>query len=181
MREPIAAFRQPLRRDPLAWQIEDDPMAEEALRAVETLGLLFAEMALHRLSRLGINPGDPDTDLALRAIGSISGRVAMTRLAWQTGTDEQGRERREKADTAEAEAAGERMRAVLNWLFEWNLTDPDAPPSLRQPSTPPPSVRLALNELWAALTYLDRRARGQGSSGPGRRRNMTRTTTRRTS
>lgn len=181
MREPIAAFRQPLRRDPLAWQIEDDPMAEEALRAVETLGMIFAEMALHRLSRLGLNPGDPDTDLALRAMGSVSGRVAMSRLAWQTGTDELGRERQEKADTPEAEAAGERIRAVLHWLLEWDLTDPDQPPRLRQPSAPPPSVQLALNELWAALTYLDRRARDQGTSGPGRRRETVRTTTRRTS
>lgn len=180
-REPIAAFRQPLRRDPRGWQIEDDPMAEEALRAVETLGMIFAEMVLHRLSRAGLNPGDPDTDLALRAMGSVAGRVGMSRLAWQTGVDETGNPRRDSAGTPEAEAAGERMRAVLNWLFEWDLNDPDAPPKLRTPSTPPATVRLALEELWAALLYFDRRAKGQGVVGPGQRRRVTRETTRRTS
>lgn len=177
---PLAAFRHPLRKDPRGWQIEDDAAAERTLQALEILGLIFAEMVLHKISRVGLAPYDPDLDLSLRGLGSISGRVAMSRLAWLTGTDEAGNPRRDKADEAEAEAVGERMRAILNWLLVWDLTDPDQPPELRPPTEPPASVVLALRELWAASMYLDRRAKGQGTTGPGARRNMIRTTTRRT-
>lgn len=178
---PIAAFRRPLRKDPRGWQIEDDVAAERTLQALEVLGLIFAEIVLHRVSRAGLAPGDPELDLSLRALGSVSGRVAMSRLAWMTGIDETGAKRKDQAGDpgGEAEAVGERMRAVLEWLLVWDLTDPDAPPVMRPPSPPPPTVILALRELWAAATYLDRRARSQGTTGPGSRRNMIRTTTRR--
>lgn len=178
---PLAPHHRPLRKDPRGWQIEDDPVAEETLRALEVLGLIFAETALHRLSRLGLDPGDADLDLSLRALGSLSGRVAMSRLAWQTGIDETGVDRKDSAGTAEAEAIGERLRDVLNWLFKWDMTDPDAPPQLREVTPPPPIVRVALQDLWAAALYLDRRAGAQGTTGPGRRRSMVRETTRRTS
>jgi hypothetical protein len=178
---PLSAYRGALRKDPRGWQIEDDAVAERTLQALEIFGLVFAEVVLHRVSRLNLDPGDNQLDLALRGLGTLSGRVAMSRLAWLTGIDETGAVRRDRADEAEAEAVGERMRAVLAWLLEWDLTDPDAPPQLRPPSPPPASVRLALSELHAAAMYLDRRARGQGTTGPGRRRSMVRTTTRRTS
>lgn len=179
MTQPLAAPRTPLRKDPRGWQIEDDAVAERTLQALEILGLVFAEMVLHRIGRLGLDPNDHDLDLSLRALGSISGRVAMSRLAWLTGVDEAGNRRMDKADESEAEAVGLRMRAILHWLLEWDLTNPDAPPELRPPTPPPATVRLALSELWAAAMYLDRRAKGQGTSGPGARRNMIRTTTRR--
>lgn len=181
MSQPLSAPRTPLRKDPRGWQIEDDAVAERTLQALEILGLIFAEMVLHRISRLNLDPADRDLDLSIRGLGSISGRVAMSRLAWLTGTDETGKRRMESADEAEAEAVGLRMRSILHWLLEWDLTDPDAPPELRPPTPPPASVRLALTELWAAAMYLDRRAKGQGTSGPGARRNMIRTTTRRKS
>lgn len=167
-----------MRRDPRGWAIEDDPQAEEALAAVEALGMIFAEVALHRLSRLQLDPTDPDLDLALRALGHVAGSVGMSRLTWQTGVDERGQTRRDHANTEEAKAAGERMRAILNWLFVWDLSDPKAPPSLRPPSVPPPSVRLALDELWAALLYFSRRATAQGLPGPGRKRRIARMSTR---
>lgn len=179
--KPIAGFRRPLRRDPVNWQIEDDAVAEHALEALELLGLITAELLLHRISRLSLDAGDHDLDLALRAMGTTSGRVAMSRLAWLTGFDETGRRRQDTAGTPEAEAVGERLRAILDWLFVWDLTNPDAPPQLRPPSPPSPRVRAALDELHAALFYLDRRARAQGLPGPGRRRTMVRTTTRRRS
>lgn len=167
-----------LRQDPRGWSIENDEVAEEALAAVEALGMIFAEIALHRLSRLQLDPGDHDLDLALRALGHVAGSVAMSRLTWQTGIDEHGQRRQDWAGTQEALAAGQRMRAVLSWLFEWDLTDPKAPPSLQKPSVPPPSVRLALDELWAAVVYYNRRASAQGTVGPGRRRSITRASTR---
>lgn len=170
--------RPALDRDPVASTVEDDAVAEETVRAVEILGMIFAEMALHRLSRLGLTD-NPDTNLALRAMGTVSGRLAMTRLAYQTGTDEAGNPRRAKADTAEAEAVGARMRAVLDWLLVWDLTNPDAPPTLRPPSPPPPTVELALIELWDGLRYFDRRLMNGGVAGPGNRRYIATQTTRR--
>ncbi len=178
---PLGPYRGTLRKDPAGWQIEDDETAERVLQALEILGLVFAEIVLHRVSRLSLDPHDSDLDLGLRGLGSLSGRVAMSRLAWLAGVDETGARRRDKAGTAEAEAVGERMRAILNWLLVWNPTDPDQPPQLRPPSAPPASVRLAIAELYAGAMYLDRRARSQGTSGPGDRRSMVRTTTRRTS
>lgn len=178
---PFAAARRPLRNDPVAWQIEDDDVAEAALEAVEALGLLFAEMVLHRVSRLHLDPADGDLDLAVRAIGSVAGRVGMSRLAWLSGVDEAGHHRRDSADSDSAKAVGEAMRRVTNWLLAWDLTDPDAPPQLRPPTPPSPTVRLDLDELHAALIYLDRRAGAQGLPGPGRRRSIVRTTTRRRS
>jgi hypothetical protein len=111
-----AGFREPLSKDPLGWQIDDDPVAEEALRSIEAFGMIFAEVVFHRLSRAGFDPFNPDLDLGLRSIGSLAGRVAMSRLTWQTGIDEQGVRRVDSAGTQEALAAGERMRAILNWL-----------------------------------------------------------------
>lgn len=179
--KPLAPFRHPLRRDPRGWQIEDDDVAERLLQALETFGLILAELTLHRFSRLGLDPSDHDLDLALRGLGTLAGRVGMSRLAWLTGIDETGARRSDSADDDTARAVGERMRTVLDWLLVWDLTDPDAPPAFRKPSPPPARVRVALDELHAAATYLDRRARGQGNAGPGRRRNMVRTTTRRQS
>lgn len=178
--EPIAA-RRTLRKDPRGWQIDDDPTAERVLQSLEILGLIFAETLLKRLSHLHLDPTDDDLDLALRGLGHLSGSVAMTRLAWMTGVDETGNLRRDKADEPEAEDVGDAMRRVLNWLFEWDLNDIDAPPQFRAPTAPPATVRVDLNELWAAAIYLDRRARNQGTTGPGRRRDIVRTTTRRTS
>lgn len=176
---PLGPARKPLRRDPAGWQIEDDPVAEETLRALEAAGLIMLEMVMHRLSRLGLDPGDHDLDLALRGLGTLAGRVGMTRLSWMTGTAEDGTKRADSKGTAEAEAVGEAMRRVLQWLLVWDPTDPDTPPSFAPPSPPRPTVRLDLDELHAAATYLDRRARGQGTTGPGRRRSMVRATTRR--
>lgn len=178
--QPLPA-RKPLRKDPRGWQIEDDPTAERVLQALEILGLIFAETMLKRLSHLHLDPTDDDLDLALRGLGHLSGSVAMTRLAWMTGIDETGIPRRDKADEPEAEDVGAAMRRVLNWIFEWDLADVNAPPKFRQPSPPPASVRIDLNELWASAIYLDRRARNQGTTGPGRRRDIVRTTTRRLS
>lgn len=173
--------RKPLRNDPRGWVIEDDPMAEEVLRALEAAGLIVLEMLLHRISRLGLDPNDHDLDSAIRGLGSLAGRVGMTRLAWQTGTTPDGLPRNDKAGTSEAEAAGAAMRRVLEWLLIWDPTNEDLPPTLAPPSVPRPTVRLDLDELYAAAIYLDRRAKGQGASGPGRRRRMVRETTRRSS
>lgn len=177
---PIAPFRHPLRRDPRGWQIEDDDAAERLLQALEAFGLILAELTLHRFSRLGLDHHDHDLDLALRGLGTLAGRVGMSRLSWLTGVDETGRRRADHAqDDGTAAAIGERMRAVLDWLLVWNLADPDAPPAFRPPTPPPPAVRLALDELHAAAVYLDRRLTDQGLPGPGNRRRMARTTTRR--
>ncbi len=170
--------RKPLRKDPRGWTIEDDPTAEQTLRALEAAGLIVLELLLHRISRLTLNPNDHDLDLALRGLGSLAGRVGMSRLAWMTGTAEDGTKRLDKAGTAEAEAVGEAMRRLLQWLLVWDPTNPDLPPELAPPSVPRPIVRLDLDELHAAAIYLNRRARGQGTAGPGARRNMVRTTTR---
>jgi hypothetical protein len=178
---PLGPARKPFRNDPRGWQIEDDATAEALLEAAEAAGLIFLELVLHRLSRLSLEPGDHDLDLALRGLGTLAGRVGMSRLSWLTGIDELGRARQDKAGTPEAEAVGEAMRRVLQWLLVWDPLDPDAPPELAPPSSPRPIVRLDLAELHAAATYLDRRARDQGTSGPGRRRSMVRTTTRRRS
>lgn len=175
----LGPLRRPLRRDPTGWQIEDDQVAEATLQALEALGLITAEILLHRYSRLGLDPGDHDLDLALRGLGSLAGRVGMSRVAWLAGVDETGAVRRESAGTPEAVAVGEAIRRVLRWLFVWDPTDPDQPPTLAPPLPPPPTVRLDLDELHAAAMYLDRRARDQGLPGPGSRRRMTRTTTRR--
>jgi hypothetical protein len=153
-------------------------MAEEVLRSLEAAGLIVLELLLHRISRLGLNPVDHELDLALRGLGTSAGRVGMTRLSWQTGFDEVGVKRTEKAGTPEAEAAGGAMRRVLQWLLIWDPRDPDLPPDLAPPSVPRPIVRLDLDELHAAATYLDRRARNQGTTGPGSRRRMVRTTRR---
>lgn len=177
---PLGALRRPLRRDPRGWQIEDDDAAERTLQALEAAGLIFAEMVLHRISRLGLDPTDHDLDLALRGLGTLAGRVGMSRLSWLTGVDEAGNARRDKAeDDGTAEAVGERLRLILRWLLEWDPINPDAPPTFRPPSSPPASVRIALDELHAAAVYLDRRLNDQGLPGPGGRRSMARTTTRR--
>ena len=170
--------RKPLRNDPRGWTIEDHATSEETLRALESAGLIVLELLLHRISRLTLDPNDHDLDLALRALGSISGRVGMSRLSWMTGISEDGTKRRDKAGTPEAEAVGEAMRRVLEWLLIWDPTGPDLPPQLAPPSVPRPIVRLDLDELWAAAIHLDRRAKAQGTSGPGARRRMVRTTTR---
>jgi hypothetical protein len=176
--QPLAA-RRTLRKDPRGWQIEDDVTAERTLQALEIFGLIFAEIALKRISDLGLDPNDHDLDLALRGLGHVAGAVGMSRLAWMTGIDEMGRHRGDKADEIEAEDVGAAMRRVLNWLLEWDITNIDAPPTLRPPTPPPASVRIDLNELWASALYLNRRASGQGNRGPGERRRMVRTTTRR--
>lgn len=176
--QPLGPQRKPLAKDPRGWVIEDDATAEQTLRALESAGLIVLELLLHRISRLGLDPNDHDLDLALRALGSISGRVGMSRLSWMTGISEAGTKRLDKAGTPEAEAVGEAMRRVLQWLLVWDPTDPDLPPDLAPPSVPRPIVRLDLSELHAAAIYLDRRAGGQGTSGPGARRRMIRTTTR---
>jgi len=175
---PPGPARKPLRHDPEGWQIEDDSVAEHTLRALEAAGLIVLEMVFHRLSNMGLDLTDHDLDLALRGLGTLAGRVGMTRLAWMTGTDGAGNKRASKADDADAEAVGEAMRRVLQWLLIWDPTNPDAPPSFAPPSAPRPTVRLDLDELHAAAIYLDRRARAQGVSGPGSRRRMVRTTTR---
>lgn len=177
----LGPARKPLRKDPHGWTIEDDPTAEALLQALEAAGLIFAEMLFHRFSRLGLGTvaDDHDLDLALRGLGTVAGRIGMTRLTWLTGTDETGRKRQHSADTPEAEAVGEAMRRVLQWLLVWDPTDPDAPPTIAPPSTPRPTVRLDLDELHSAAIYLDRRAAGQGNAGPGPRRRIVRTTARR--
>ena len=177
----LGPARKPLRKDPRGWQIEDDATAEALLESLEAAGLIILELFLHRVSRLGLEPGDPDLDLALRGLGSLAGRVGMSRLSWLTGTDEVGRRRTERAGTPEAEAVGEAIRRVLQWLLVWDPTDPEAVPTIAALSVPRPTVRLDLAELWAVATYLDRRARAQGMAGPGRRRSMVRQTTRRSS
>jgi hypothetical protein len=178
MTRPLGPARKPLSKDPLGSQIEDDATAEEVLRSLESAGLIVLELLLHRISRLGLDPDDFQLDLALRGLGSLAGRVGMSRLSYQTGVDEAGQRRTTKAGTSEAEAVGEAMRRVLQWLLIWDPTDPDQPPTLAPPSVPRPIVRLDLLELLNAARYLDRRARGQGTSGPGDRRRMVRTTTR---
>jgi hypothetical protein len=170
--------RKPLRNDPRGWAIEDDPTAEQTLRALESAGLIVLELLLHRISRLTLDPNDHDLDLALRGLGSMAGRAGMSRLSWMTGISEDGTKRLDKAGTPEAEAVGEAMRRVLQWLLIWDPTNPDLPPELAPPSVPRPIVRLDLVELHAAAIYLDRRAGGQGTAGPGARRRMVRTTTR---
>ncbi len=170
--------RKPLRTDPRGWMIEDDPVAEQTLRALEAAGLIVLELLLHRISRLQLDPNDHDLDLTLRALGTLSGRVGMSRISWMTGYAEDGTKRADKADTPEAEAVGEAVRRVLQWLLIWDPTNADLPPDIAPPSVPRPIVRLDLDELHAAAIYLDRRARGQGTAGPGRRRSMVRTTTR---
>lgn len=171
--------RRPLRKDPAGWQIEDDASAEAFLQALEAAGLVVLELFLKRFAALGLDPGDHDLDLALRGIGHVAGSVGMTRLSWLTGTDELGRPRAESAGTAEAEAFGAAMRRVLQWLLIWDPEDPDAPPAIAPPSVPRPVVRLDLDELHAAAVPFDRRARSQGAAGVGRRRSMTRSTSRR--
>jgi hypothetical protein len=171
--------RKPLRNDPRGWVIEDHPTAEQTLRALEAAGLIVLELLLHRISRLTLDPNDHDLDLALRGLGTLGGRVGMSRLAWMTGTAPDGTKRADKAGTPEAEAVGEAMRRVLEWLLIWDPTNSDLPPDLAPPSVPRPIVRLDLDELHAAAIYLDRRARAQGTTGPGARRRMVRTTTRR--
>jgi hypothetical protein len=173
--------RKPLRKDPEGWAIEDYPTAEALLQALEAAGLIFAEMLLKRVSRLGLDPNDHDLDLALRGLGHVAGSIGMTRLSWLTGVDEKGRKRQDSAGTAEAEAVGEAMRRVLQWLLIWDPTDEDAPPTIAPPSPPRPIVRLDLDELHGAAIWLNRRASRQGNAGPGPRRRMVRETTRRTS
>jgi len=175
---PLGPARKPLTKDPAGWIIEDNPTAEQTLRALESAGLIVLELLLHRISRLTLDPNDHDLDLALRALGSVAGRVGMSRLSWMTGISEDGTKRADSEGTPESEAVGEAMRRVLQWLLIWDPTNPDAPPDLAPPSVPRPIVRLDLGELHAAATYLDRRARGQGTAGPGARRRMVRTTTR---
>lgn len=175
---PLGPSRAPIRKDPRGWQIEDDPTAEALLQALEAAGLIMLEMVLKRFSRMGLEPGDHKLDLALRGLGHTAGSIGMTRLAWLTGTDEVGNPRRDKAGTAEAEAVGEAMRRVLQWLLIWDPTNEDAPPVFAPPSVPRPTVRLDLDELHAVATYLNRRAHNQGTTGPGARRRMVRTTTR---
>ena len=177
--EPLGPARKTLRADPLGMQIEDDAMAEQVLRGLEAAGLIVLELLLHRISRLGLDPNDHELDLALRSLGSLGGRVGMSRLSYMVGFDEAGQRRDEKAGTSEAEAAGEAIRRVLQWLLIWDPTNEDLPPELAPPTVPRPIVRLDLEELWNAALYLDRRARAQGTSGPGDRRRMVRTTSRR--
>jgi hypothetical protein len=171
--------RAPLRSDPAHWQIEDDAMAEAVLQGLEAVGLIFAEVFLRRIAEL--HRSDTGVNLALKGLGTLAGRVGMSRLTWMTGTDELGAIRSEGAGSDEAAAAGSAFRRVLNWLLVWNPTDIEAPPALRPASPPPASVILDLDELHAAAIYLDRRARSQGLTGPGSRRRMVRSTTRRRS
>lgn len=173
---PLSAGRPSLRKDLRQWEIEDDSAAEAALRAFEVMGLIFSEMFLRRLAEnrhLTI-----DESLALKGIGTLSGRVGMTRMAYLTGVDERGFARREAEQNPDYRAAGEMVREVLNWLLEWDLGDPDAPPSPRYPDAPPAQVVVALKELHAAAMYLDRRAGEAGMSGSGRKREIARSTTR---
>ncbi len=172
-----APFRQPLRRDPRGWQIEDDEAAEAVLVALESMGLIFAELILHAISNGGML-NNVNEELAVRGIGSTAGRVGMSRLSWLTGLDELGQKRREQSDNPMAEGAGERVRTVLHWLLEWELHNPDAPPRLRPPSAPPPKVALALDDLHAVVTYFSRRSANSGMAGPGLRRRIARSTTR---
>lgn len=174
----LGPSRRSLRRDPRGWQIEDDEVAERTLQALEAAGLIMLEMVFHRLSHMGLDHSDPELDLALRGLGSLAGRVGMSRLSWLSGFDEAGNPRADQAGTSEAKAVGEAMRRVLQWLLHWHPTDIDAPPVFAPPSAPRPTVRLDLDELHAAAIYLDRRASGQGTSGPGARRRMVRSTTR---
>jgi len=176
---PLGPARKPLRNDPRGWPIEDDAIAEAPLAALEAAGLIVLELLLHRISRLGLDPTDPDLDLALRGLGTLSGRVGMSRLSWLSGIDETGRRRAESAGTDEAQAVGEAMRRVLQWLLVWDPTNTNAPPTIAPPSVPRPTIRIDLDELHAAAVYLDRRARGQGTTGPGERRRIVNTTTRR--
>lgn len=168
--------RPPLRNDPSGWQIEDDTAAEAALQAIEAAGGIILELLFHRISRL---PFDTDVALALRGIGTLAGRHGLSTLSHLTGIDEAGRRRNESAELEDAgPAAGGAMREILHWLLEWS-PDPDQPPELRKPSPPPPSVQLALDELHAAAIYLDRRSANAGLTGPGRKRTIVRSTTRR--
>lgn len=178
---PLGPSRQPIRKDPAGWVIEDDANSEAFIQALEAAGLIVLEMVLKRLSRMGLNPGDHDADLALRGIGHTAGAIGMTRLSWLTGVDELNRLRTESAGTPEAEAVGAAMRRVLQWLLIWDPNDPDAPPQFAPPSSPRPEVRLDLDELHAIAIWLNRRAHSQGTAGAGARRRMVRTTARRTS
>ena len=175
---PLGPHRKAIAKDPGGSVIEDNAVSEELLRALEAAGLIVLELLLHRMSRLGLDPNDHDLDLALRGLGFTAGSVGMSRLSYQTGVDERGVKRTTKAGTPEAEAVGDAMRRVLQWLLIWDPTDPDAPPTIAPPSVPRPIVRLDLTELYNAVLYLNRRARGQGATGPGARRRMVNTTTR---
>lgn len=171
--------RHPLRGPGHGWQIEDDETAEAVLASLEAAGFVVLELILHRLARLQLDPNDHDLDLALKGLGTLSGRVGMTRLAWLAGVDERGRQVATPDPNPMAGPAAEAIRRVLNWLLVWDLGNPDAPPELRRPTVPPPAVRLDLDELHAAAMFLDRRARNAGVTGPGRRRGIIRRSTRR--
>lgn len=163
-----------IRSDERSWEIEAESAAEGTLRALETAGLIMLEMVLHRFSAMHTH--DQDTEMALKALGSLSGRVGMTRLAHLTGLDENGL-LRERDPNSDHQAAGDMIKAVLDWLLVWE-SDADAPPSPRTPSPPTPLVARYLSELHAAAFYLDRRAGELGSSGPGTIRKLIRSTSR---
>ena len=166
--------RRTIRHDPTRWQIEDNEAGEEALRALEAFGLVVLEAYLHAVSRLGHDDG---TALALRGLGSLAGRVGMSRLTWQTGVDELGNVRHDAP--AAGHAVGSATRRVLNWLFRWP-NGFGSPPVPAPPGPPPAAVVLDLDELHALATFVDRRLQSEGLTGPGRRRIITRTTSRRT-
>lgn len=126
---------------------ELDQQGVETINALETLGMLFAEMALHRISQLGLTD-NPDTNLSLRALGSVSGRLAMSRLANDNSN------------------AGATLEPILAWLLQWDITNPDAPPTLKPPTAPPPTVELALIDLWDRARHVDNELHARGFSGP---------------
>lgn len=173
---PLAPTREPLRRDPRGFQIEDDEAAEAMLVGLEAFALIHAEIVLKRLSRHEAHAANTDDQLALRALGHLAGQLGMSRLSWLTGVDEAGRRRRDRSSNPMAAAAGERWRALLDRLLVWDLHNVDAPPQLRRPAPLPAAVSLALRELWASALYFHRRANNAGAAGPGRKRKLTRTT-----
>lgn len=164
-------FREPLRRDPRGWQIEDDDAAEATLATLEALGLVLAEMVLHRFADMGI--ASKATSSHLRGLAVVAGTTGMTRLQWLQGG------RRDKPDNPMAGAAAERMQALMNWLLEWEIHNPEAPPKFRKPRPPGPAVVEAAGDLLASASYFYRRAANSGTTGGGRKRRMARNTTRR--
>lgn len=153
-----------LRRS-IAWEIPDDDAGEAVAIAIEALGLILGELLF---TRLGNTPNltDPKTALALRGLGTFSGRMGMSHLTWLAGVDERGQRRRYHTDNPLGPAAAERARLILEWLFVF--PPGGGPPVMRPPSPPPPTIQLAIDELHASANASNRKAATKGLGSPRR-------------
>lgn len=121
-----------LRKDHNQWLIYDEAGVTAAVRGLEMMALLLVGQALEKHS-----------DIELRAMGHVAGKVADARLRYMLGLMEQS------PSTDEEHVVAAHIVRILGYL------NGDAKPVE------------ALDEVWASAVWLDSQVQGAGADGPG--------------